>query len=224
MLLSRLQDLIGDIYDVSIAHDVYDFLVTDRGHLPQAARASGSDEQLIVAQPQEGSDEVGLALYLDPELLERLAREDPLVRLHAGNVADWWTALEGVSHFLYLAWNASHDKPVSLLELEMQAEVDKYVASYWLLRRQLPRHFPAELRRLLFERTRIDPQLAAGQVALYREASRYAEKFCGRLEQTLARAAGPRGSALPQAEVLTALRRFYRLSHARKRALIEELG
>ncbi len=56
-------------------------------------------------------------------------------------MATWrtiWTALEGVSHFVYLAWNAGHDKPVSLLELEMQAEVDKYVGSYWLMRRQLP--------------------------------------------------------------------------------------
>ena len=38
MLLTRLQDLISGIYDVSIAHDVYDFLVTDRGHLPAVAR------------------------------------------------------------------------------------------------------------------------------------------------------------------------------------------
>src|SRR5213082_2396274 len=138
MLLSRLQDLIGGIYDVRIAHDVYDFLVTDR---------------------------------------ERLPREDPLTRLHAGNVADCWTALEGVSHFLYLAWNAGHDRPVSLLELEMQAEVDKYVASYWLLRRQFPGRFPAELRRVLFERTRVDPRSEERRAALYREASRYAEKF-----------------------------------------------
>jgi len=100
-----------------------------------------------------------MSLYLDPELLERLDRADPMERLHDGNVADYWTALEGVSHFLYLAWNAGHDKPVSLLELEMQAEVDKYVASYWLMRRQFPDRFPAELLRLLFERTRIDPRL-----------------------------------------------------------------
>jgi hypothetical protein len=147
MLLSRLQDLIGGIYDVSIAHDVYDFLVTDRGRLPHAARSGTADEELLVAQPLAGSDEVVMSLYLDPALLQRLAREDPLTRLHAGNVADCWTALEGVSHFLYLAWNAGHGRPVSLLELEMQAEVDKYVASYWLLRRQFPGRFPAELRR-----------------------------------------------------------------------------
>src|SRR2546429_9346982 len=120
MLLSRLQHLLGGIYDVRIAHDVYDFLVTDRGRLPHAARSGVADEELLVAQPADGSDEVVMSLYLDPALLERLRREDPLRRLHTGNLADCWTALEGVSHFLYLAWNAGHDRAVSLLELEMQ--------------------------------------------------------------------------------------------------------
>jgi len=172
MLLSRLQSLIGGIYDVSIAHDVYDFLVTDRRRLPAAARGGTAEEELIVAQPAGGGDELAVSLYLDPELLGRLTREDPLVRLHGGNVADWCTALEGVSHFLYLAWNAGHDKPVSLLELEMQAEVDKYVVSYWLLRRQSPQHFPAELRRLLFERFHVDPGAAAAGRAQVMPCSR----------------------------------------------------
>jgi hypothetical protein len=218
MILKQLQDLIGDIYDVSISHDVYDFLVTDRDHLPAAARSRGpTDEELIVAQPEEGgSGEIAMSLYLDPELLERLDRADPMERLHDGNVADYWTALEGVSHFLYLAWNAGHDKPVSLLELEMQAEVDKYVGSYWLMRRQFPDRFPAELLRLLFERTRIDSRLAGGREDLYREASRYAQKFCRRLEQSLRDAHGR-----SQAEVLAELRRFYRLTNARKLAHIQ---
>ncbi len=213
MLLKRLQDLIGGIYDVSISHDVYDFLVTDRDRLPAAARTRGpTDEELIVVG--DGT-EIAMSLYLDPELLERLDRADPMERLHDGNVADYWTALEGVSHFLYLAWNAGHDKPVSLLELEMQAEVDKYVGSYWLLRRQFPDRFPAELMRLLFERTRIDSRLAAGRENLYREASRYAEKFCRRLESSLRNARG-----LSQTQVLAELRRFYRLTDTRKVAHI----
>jgi hypothetical protein len=225
MLLSRLQSLIGGIYDVSVAHDVYDFLVTDRQRLPAAARGGSAEEELIVAEPADGGDEVGLSLYLDPALLSRLTREDPLVRLHGGNVADWCTALEGVSHFLYLAWNAGHDKPVSLLELEMQAEVDKYVASYWLLRRQFPQHFPAELRRVLFARTRVDPQAAAaGRAGMYREASRYADKFCARLERLLARNRSARVGGAGDGAVLAELRRFYRLTHARKRALIEAIG
>jgi hypothetical protein len=217
MLLTRLQGLISGIYDVSIAHDVYDFLVTDRGRLPAAAREGESDEELIVAQPsEEDGGEVGMSLYLDPGLLKRLSLADPMVRLHDGNVADYWTALEGVSHFLYLAWNAGHDRPVSLLELEMQAEVDKYVASYWLMREQLPGRFPSELLSVLFERTRIDPRLARGREGMYRAASRYAEKFCRRLEQSLRGARGDSGG-----EVLAELRRFYRLTNARKRAHIE---
>ena len=221
MILTRLQELIGAIYDVSVAHDVYDFLVTDRRHLPLEARARATAEDLIVAQPAAGAagaaGEVGVSLYLDPALLERLKRRDPMEQLDDGNVADYWTALEGVSHFLYLAWHAGHDRPVSLLELEMQAEVDKYVASYWVLRRQLPERFPAELRRLLFERTRIEPRLADGREDLYRAASRYAEKFCRRLERSLRSArTGSHG------EVLAELRRFYRLSNARKVAHIEQ--
>ena len=214
MLLSRLQELIGSIYDVRVAYDVYDFLVTDRGRLPRTPQAGLADEELIVAQSDDGG-EVALSLYLDPALLARLASCDPLIELNGGNVADWWTALEGVSHFLYLAWNAGHDKPVSLLELEMQAEVDKYVASYWLLRRQYPQHFPAELHRVLFERTRIDPRLNRERRRLYGEANRYAARFCRRLERRLTDAVhGER-------EVLAELRRFYRLGNARKRAHIE---
>jgi hypothetical protein len=219
MLLSRLQELIGSIYDVRVAHDVYDFLVTDRARLPAAARAGGAEEELLVAESADGR-ELALSLYLDPALLSRLARADPLTRLHEGNVADCLTALEGVSHFLYLAWNAGHDKPVSILELELQAEVDKYIASHLLLRRQCPGHFPLELRHLLFERARPDPALDAPRARLYREASGYAQRFCGRLERTLARARA-RGGRGPDREVFAELRRFYRLTQGRKRAHIE---
>ena len=216
MILRQLQELIGGIYDVNITHDVYDFLVTDRERLPAAARASDNDEELIVA---EESDAFGVSLYLDPALLERLRQADPMVRLNDENVADYWTALEGVSHFLYFAWNAGHDKPVTLLELELQAEIDKYVASYLLLKRQLPGRFPAELLRLLFERTRVDPLLARGREGLYRAASRHAEKFCRRLDRSL------RASRREfEHGVLAELRRFYRLTDARKVAHIERAG
>jgi hypothetical protein len=213
MILRHIQDLIGGIYDVPIVHDVYDFLVTERARLPQSLLESRADEELIIVE-EPGA--VGVSLYLDPELLERLQRANPLQRLDATNVADYWTALEGVSHFVYLAWNAGHDKPVSILELEMQAEVDKYVASFALLQRQSPGRFPAELLTLLFERTRIDPKLARGREQMYRAASRYAQKFCRRLERGLRDSPEELGR-----EVLAELRRFYRLSDGRKMAHIE---
>ncbi|MEJ1960247.1 MAG: hypothetical protein WDO56_01295 [Gammaproteobacteria bacterium] len=220
MILRQLQELIGGIYDVSVTHDVYDFLVTSREQLPAAVRASGTDEELIVA---EGGDAIGVSLYLDPALLERLRKSNPLVRLDESNVADYWTALEGVSHFLYLAWNAGHDKPVSLMELELQAEIDKYVASYLLLKRQFPGRFPVELLHILFERTRIDPQLAQGRENLYRAATRHAEKFCRRLADSL-NASRPAVASEMASGVLAELRRFYRLTDVRKLAHIEKFA
>jgi len=213
MILRQLQQLIGGIYDVSVTHDVYDFLVTNRQALPAEVRDSESDEELLVASQ---ADSVGVSLYLDPALLERLENADPMVRLNERNVADYWTALEGVSHFLYFAWNAGHDKSVTLLELELQAEIDKYIASYLLLKQQYPERFPVELLHILFERTRIDSRLAKGREHLYRAATRHAEKFCRRLSTSLRDS----NTALENG-VLAELRRFYRLTDARKVAHIE---
>jgi len=213
MILKQLQELIGGIYDIRVTHDVYDFLITDRQQLPAGAPSGPTDEQLLVAQ--RGGD-VGVTLYLDAQLLDRLQHADPLESLHGGNVADFCTALEGVSHFVYLAWNAGFDKRVSLRELEMQAEIDKYVTSYWLMKRQLPDRFPAELLRVLFERARVDSRLAQGREGLYRDASRYAEKFCRKLDGVLRASRRHSGR-----EVLAELRRFYRLTDASKVAHIE---
>ncbi len=212
-VLKALQDLLAGIYDVPLGHDVYDFLVTDPGCVPRAERARGCDEQLLVARD---GDEVAIALYLDPQVLERLAAADPLASLTAANLADCWTALEGVSHFHYLAFHASHDHEVSRLELETQAEIDKYVATFSLLRRQAPGHFPHELHRILFGRTHVDPQLPPARAALYRRASAYAARFCRRIETRLRRPAEEASR-----EMTAELRRFYRLTEARKLAHIE---
>jgi hypothetical protein len=218
MLLRQLQDLLGGIYDVDAGCDVRDFVTSDRGVLPEAVRATGTDEQLLV---QGGQGEVAMSLFLDRALLERLEASDPLEALHGRNLGDFWTALEGVSHFLCVAWNARHDRDVSVLELEMQAEIDKYVTSCSLLHRQSPGRFPSELHGLLFERTRIDPALAGERAALYRAATQYAARFCRGVEGRL-RDAQRREAARPVVD--SVLRRFYRMPQRQKCAYIGQLG
>jgi hypothetical protein len=216
MVLQQLQTLLAGIYDLPLSYDIYDFLFTERERLPQRVRDSHTDEQVLVLD--EG-DTAAVGLFIDAALLQRLAAADPLKTLNAGNLADYWTALEGVSHFIYLAWNAGHDRGVSLLELELQAEVDKYVSSWWLLREQDPARYPAELHRLLFERSRVDSHLAGQQHELYRQANHYAARFCRRLQRQLsARAAPNRNDAVAE------LRRFYRLSRERKMTHIQRHG
>jgi hypothetical protein len=211
--LERLEKLLTGIYDLDVGCRVEDFLVTDRQSLPGECRDAPGDEQLFVSAVD---DELCMSLFLDPALIERLEANDPSEDLNAGNVADCWTALEGISHFLCVAHNAGHDRPVSRLTLEMQAEIDKYVASFALLRRRHPRRFPAELHSLLFRRARVDPALAAGREPLYRRASRQAARFCTRLE--------PRLRSLCRRDDgswLGDLRRFYRLSDFGKLRHIE---
>ncbi len=208
MVLQQLQGLLAGIYDVPLSYNVYDFLFTERERLPQRIRESRTDEQVLVLSDEAGAS---VGLFLDAELLARLTAANPLQALTGANVADYWTALEGVSHFLYLAWNAAHDRAVSLLELELQAEIDKYVASWWLLREQDPERYPAELHRLLLDRTHIDAQLAGSSCALYREANHYAARFCRRLERQLSA-----GAVRIRRETVAELRRFYRLSRERK--------
>jgi hypothetical protein len=208
MVLQQLQGLLAGIYDLPLHYNVYDFLFTERERLPRDVRESRTDEQVLVMSDESGAS---LGLFLDEQLLGRLAAANPLEALTSANVADYWTALEGVSHFLYLTWNAGHDRGVSLLELELQAEIDKYVASWWLLREQDPQRHPTELHRLLFDRTRIDEALAGTSCELYREANRYAARFCRRLQRQLSA-----GAVRVRREALSELRRFYRLSRARK--------
>ena len=213
--LAGLEQLLTGLYDLSIDCRVEDFLVTERQQLPGDCRDAPGDEQLFVAT---AGGELCMSLFLDPQLLERLQAHDPIDGLDQHNVADCLAAIEGISHFLCVAHNAGHDRPISLLTLELQAEIDKYVACFLLLRRQDPHRFPAELHPLLFRQARIDPALAAGREPLYRRASRYAARFCAKLEprlRTLCRS----GRGNWQGE----LRRFYRLTDLGKLRHIERM-
>jgi len=134
-LLRQFQAMLAGIYDLPAGEDVVRYLLTDRARLPAALHGSPAEEQLLVAEEPDG---LALGLYLAPDLLARLARRDPCAGLEGGNLADCWTALEGVSHFTYLGFHARHDRPVSLHELELQAEVDKFVCGLWLLRQHRP--------------------------------------------------------------------------------------
>jgi len=213
VLLRELQSMLAGLYDAPAEHDVHDYLITDAAHAAELLGAVGppaTDEQLLVAEDGEGLE---LSLYVDRQVLERLLGRCPLRELSDANLADYCTALEGVSHFHYLVWNAARARQVSLLELELQAEVDKYASALRLLLAQRGGRFPGELFERLFDRASFLPSLEPEQRARYEEAHRYAARFCRRLEERFLR----RRQARPEAMVAE-LRAFYRLGrHAKLR-------
>jgi hypothetical protein len=211
MVLHGLQSLLHRLYDVDPNYDVYDFLVTDRGALQGVDPGLGArapEEELLLAETPDGA---GVALYLDPALLGRLEGADPVGALTEDNLADYCTALEGVSHFVYSTWRLDSDLPVSLLELETQAEVDKYAVTVFLLADQHGGEYPAQVHARLFDRVSFDARLQPDQVDRYRTAHRCAAHYCRRLEHRFV----SRGEARIEA-LVRELRKFYRLGSAAK--------
>jgi hypothetical protein len=206
MAIAKLQRCLERLYDVSISHDVENFLIhdaalTNRIENNPAARAI--PEKLLLHETGDGVD---VALFLEQAVVERLRKDDPTERLHAGNLGDFLTALEGVSHFLYLAWSAAYERRVSLLELELQAEIDKFILAAMLLARGERGQVPAGLHAILFAEATLDPALDARLRERYRDANGYARRYCAWLQRRFMTRGREPG-------MLSELRRFYRLGH-----------
>ena len=122
-LVAGLQRGLERLYRIDTALDVRDFLIDERTR-GACAPARAPREQLLLAESEGGLE---LGLFLDRTALENLAARDPRERLDDRNLGDFLLAVEGVSHFVYVAWRARAKRPVSAFELELQAEVDKYV-------------------------------------------------------------------------------------------------
>jgi hypothetical protein len=84
----------------------------------------------FVREGQLGSREVVLLREWEGELEIALVLPPESKRIEGGAIDDTWLQVaEGVSHFLYLVERARVNLPVTQLELELQAEVDKFVLS-----------------------------------------------------------------------------------------------
>jgi hypothetical protein len=210
--LGFLQRELEAIYGVE-APRVEHFLVGS-----EAALAAGcpprAPEELLMLEEEDG---LALGLYLDPLVIAAAAGADPHDRrpllTARGALGELACAAEGVSHFVYVATRAAAGRSVSLLELEVQAEVDKFaLLLLHLWRRGLRRMSPA-LRRRLFERVRYHRWLGLEERARYREANRLGGGYARWLE----------GRFVEEADIdglLRELRRTYRRGGGEKLAYL----
>lgn len=209
MLVRSLQNLLADFYALEVAADVNDYLVTDPRllNLLQADCQPSPDETLFIGARE---DQLEVTLYLNQELLGRLSAADPIGDLGQSNLDDFCKVLEGVSHFVYLAWNAAKDKCITRLELELQSEVDKYVSTRLLMESQCyPGINRSRLCDVLFGAVHYRDGLAADEAARYRHANSMVGRYCSSLEQ---RFPAPRAISAMAEE----LRVFYRMSQPDK--------
>ena len=147
----------------------------------------------------EDDDGLALGLFLAPQVLEALRGVD-------GRPGDdffraYLEAAEGISHFLYVQHTAKEERQVSLLELETQAEIDKFAGC--ALAGWGGPVSPEQWVRRLFDEVRYLEGLSEAEDVRYREANRLAKAYCRRLVPLV------RGKKLEA--LLVELRKSYRL-------------
>ena len=204
-----MQTLLARLYYAPVEHDVNDFLLMEERRLRDLTGLQAhTEEQVLVLEDAHG---VRIGVYISSEVLARLTQHDPMRALDDDNLADFCTALEGVSHFHYLMWSVNRGRTVSLLELELQAEVDKYATALSLMTRQREGRFPHALHPRLFHHIAFAPTLDIESKRRYEEANRHAARYCRALEERFLRTRHSKPERW-----LGELRKFFRASREEK--------
>jgi hypothetical protein len=181
-LAASVQDALERLYRIDRVADVHEYV-------RRAKR--GEREALLVRETNDGTLEMAVRV---PPLDERLDTTCQII--------------EGVSHFVYLADRARMAREATQLEMELQAEVDKYVVLAASLAR-LDVETSAALRERLFEAVTFSHDAGSELGERYRVANDFAGKVVRRLERRFV-ATGDFGAMREE------LRRFYRMGQEEK--------
>ena len=206
-MIEVLQHQLSAIYSLDREYDIRDFLITDPAlahALGQGDMLDNTEETLLISHDDE---DLSVSLFLDRDMLQRVESCRPLEKLRANMLDDLWKVIEGVSHFSCVAWKAASDRTVSLLELELQAEIDKFVTTMLIAMQQTDKRLLRNLHGWLFDNVSFKDDLSDEQADRYRDANDYAARYCYGLGQQLMH---------DEAGALNKLRQFYRLQSGDK--------
>lgn len=186
-LASRVQRGLETLYRLERAADIDAFMTEAE---------EGQREALLVRQAEDGALELALRVpRLDAP--KGASSFDPISQI-----------IEGVSHFVYLADRASRARETTQLELEVQAEVDKYVVIASSLK-DFDEAASRKLRERLYDEVAFVHDEGTELGERYRVANQCAQRFTARLEkQYVARARFQ--------ELRFELRRFFQMGQSEK--------
>lgn len=176
MTIQEIYQSLCRLYAVDGAVDIRNYLLpafpADVGVC--AGHSELSREALLIRQSGE---ELELGLFIAPAILAALEGGEPL--RHADELS---CAIEGASHFLYVTDRAGRGRRVSMLELELQGEVDKFLLLQLIAAADAP-HRSRDLFAQQFERHAFDARLSPERRERYATASHFAAKYCAALRE-----------------------------------------
>jgi len=161
-LANRIQRGLENLYRLDRSADVEDFITRAHDH---------EREALLLRETDEGI-----------EVRLRIPRLDPNESSGGSKLDSICQIIEGVSHFVYIAHRASREQETTQLELELQAEVDKYVVLAASLER-FDESVSRRLREQLYEAVAFVYATDSVEGERYRLANERAWRFTGRLER-----------------------------------------
>lgn len=205
VLLADIQTALEKRYDVSVPYRVENFVLHDSAQFVELSGNTPASPEVLLLQESENN--LDLTLFLDSCVMDSARQSDWQQEWSGERFSDHCIVLEGVSHFLYLVWNAHHDRAVKVHELEVQAEVDKFVFATLIANRaDLP--VPQLLTRL-FKRVSYREGLSAELCARYESANYFAALYCQWLASEFE-------FFTDNGELRAELARFYRLTGSAK--------
>ena len=131
-LIKELQRKIEKTYalDTGITN-IEQYIIGDKGYEEFYAKEkirtvvnSHSGAKVLI---RDAGETLKVSIYYPDELIRELESNDPRLSLHDGNVDLCASFVEELDHFLFIAQNYKQNRPFSLLELELQANVTKYL-------------------------------------------------------------------------------------------------
>ncbi|MFK7891500.1 MAG: hypothetical protein AB8B63_11855 [Granulosicoccus sp.] len=225
MILKQLQGKLESQYDLDIPYDVTRFVSYDteiaRTLSEGACNGNGyeQDMDIEVVFVRQYNDTLEFTLYLNEALVESMDqfqnqamdKQNHKVEASAPSVDDVCAVVEGVSHAVCLLWHAHNDRQIRPVDLELQAEVDKFML---LLNQQQTQ--PKQLHRQLFSECRLTPASDSPVFDRYKTANNLAARYCAWLSDNFIEADDTAGMDRE-------LARFYRRSGYAKFEYINDL-
>ena len=200
-LAGRLQRTLEQLYRIEDGPPVGHFSI-GRDVFAQVL-GPASDEQREALLVHYDGDETLVALFICDEVLARAQRFQAAVA-EPGGLDAFCVATEGVSHYVYFTFaGGQQERPVSQVELELQAEVDKFIVLRVLY------GLPGEdLVDALFDKARLADRLTPEEQERYLVAHKAGRRYARWFDRTF-RAGAPE-------RALDDARRLYRKSFTHK--------
>ncbi len=116
-MIESIQKRIQDIYRLPIFPKVHQYLLSPAQF---HSFSNGLDRPQVIYLDEEADASIGV--YLGKKVFKSITRNK-----HVFSIQDFCVVAEEVSHFVYLLWSKCNSKKINLLDLEIQAEIDKFL-------------------------------------------------------------------------------------------------